>query len=146
MKSTRELEIVIGICERDGKLLLIQRQDRKPIWDKKWEFPGGKIDGKETPSEAIRREVLEETNLEVLSDAFFGTHSHAWELEDETLHVNIHCFYCRVGEGDVIIEPQKAYTHAWVSFQESFEYDCLKANKDILRTFSACKDIEHGLK
>lgn len=55
-------EAVIGIItdEETGFVLALKRQDA-PIWV----FPGGGIDEGETPEEALIREVLEETGLEV---------------------------------------------------------------------------------
>jgi 8-oxo-dGTP diphosphatase len=141
-----ELHIVVGLCERNGRLLLIQRQDTNLQWDGFWEFPGGKIDEGESASEAIQREVKEETGLSVLNQSFFHLHHHDWRLDDKILRVHLHCFYCVVGEGDVILEQGKAYQYAWTSLGEAMRYDCLEANLDILLTFSTCTDIEHGLR
>lgn len=51
-----------------GRVLLIQRaldQDDEPDVRGTWEFPGGGIEGEETPEEAARREFSEETGLPV---------------------------------------------------------------------------------
>ena len=45
------------IRNEEGKILLVK--DKK--WG--WNFPGGKLEGKESPQEAAEREVFEETNL-----------------------------------------------------------------------------------
>ena len=147
MKPIKETDVVVGICEReDGCILLIQRKDKNPIWDKKWEFPGGKIEANEEPEDAVGREVVEETGLQTASKSFFGVHIHDWDLPEETLRVSVHCFHCEVRDGEVVHEKEKAYKTNWVSIEEAFEYDSLKANNDILKRFVACKDTEHGLK
>jgi 8-oxo-dGTP diphosphatase len=46
---------VLIICRYDGKWLLTSHKTRG------WEFPGGKIEAGETPEQAARREVFEET-------------------------------------------------------------------------------------
>lgn len=146
MKPVKEVEIVLGLCERDGKLLMIQRQDSNPQWDKKWEFPGGKIDAGETREAAVCREIQEETGLQVLQHQYFIHHTHDWELDDRILRVKIDCFHCVLGEGEVTLETDKAYQYAWASLDEAMTYDSLSANLNILERFSACTNIEHGLK
>ena len=147
MKPISEVEIVVGICEReDGRILLIQRKDQNPMWDKKWEFPGGKIESDEDRNNAIDREVTEETGLQTINKSFFGMHTHDWSLPEKTLRVHIHCFHCKVQGGEVLHEIDKAYRTAWVSIDEALQYDNLKANNYILKRFVACKNTEHGLK
>jgi 8-oxo-dGTP diphosphatase len=51
------------VVRADGRLLLVRR-GRAPAKGE-WSLPGGKIDPGETPAEACRREVREETALDV---------------------------------------------------------------------------------
>lgn len=56
--------VVAGILERDGKVLVGARS--APAWAAgQWEFPGGKVEGDETPAEALAREWREELGAEV---------------------------------------------------------------------------------
>lgn len=50
---------------KDGKVLLLRR--RQPPFAGRWTAPGGKVRAGETPDEAVRREVWEETGLEIVS-------------------------------------------------------------------------------
>ena len=50
----------------DGDYLLC-REFRFAVNDYVWEFPTGVIDGDETPEEAAKRELMEETGLELVS-------------------------------------------------------------------------------
>ncbi len=135
MKPIKDLNIVIGICERDDRYLLLQRKDPNPLWDKKWEFPGGKIEIGEDPKTAIHREVLEETGLEVKRSRYFHHHSHDWMLEESILRVHIDCFHCLVSDGEVAAEQAKSYQTRWVTRQEVLQMDSLKANNDIFNIF-----------
>jgi 8-oxo-dGTP pyrophosphatase MutT (NUDIX family) len=45
-----------------GRTVLL-RQERHPVDESTWEFPGGHIDPGETPEEAARREIREEAGL-----------------------------------------------------------------------------------
>ncbi len=55
---------VLGILRQDGRLLLIQRSAtvRAPL---AWCFPGGEIEPGESQPIALKRELLEELNLEI---------------------------------------------------------------------------------
>ncbi len=54
--------VVAGLIERDGKILVCQRQagDSHQF---KWEFPGGKVETGETPKQALERELEEELGI-----------------------------------------------------------------------------------
>ena len=54
---------VAAMILQDSKILLVQRS-RNPHKDK-WSFPAGFMDALEKPEEALKRECLEETGLDV---------------------------------------------------------------------------------
>jgi 8-oxo-dGTP pyrophosphatase MutT (NUDIX family) len=60
----------VALIESEGKVLLEERSDCRL-----WGFVGGKVEGGETVTEALHREVWEETGLEIASATFFGLFS-----------------------------------------------------------------------
>ncbi len=54
--------VVAGLIVHDGKLLVCQRT-RHQTMPLKWEFPGGKIEEREQPRDALRRELEEELGI-----------------------------------------------------------------------------------
>ena len=135
MKPNKEVTIAVGLCERDGKFLFLQRKHALDMWDQKWEFPGGKLENDETPEQAVIREVQEETGLTVLSQTFFLKHQHDWDLPNKTLTVHLHCFHVQLDAGEVIIEQENAHQYRWCTPDEALELDSLDANHDILNIF-----------
>jgi 8-oxo-dGTP diphosphatase len=55
--------VVAGILEREGRILICRRRADQ-AHALKWEFPGGKIEGDETPQAALIRELREELGIE----------------------------------------------------------------------------------
>lgn len=61
------------IRDEDGRILLLKRSDGDDLWG----FPGGAIEPGESASEALMREVAEETGLRVRPVAVIGVYSDA---------------------------------------------------------------------
>lgn len=133
MKPEKSLEIAVGLVEHGGKLLLLQRRDAEPMWDKKWEFPGGKIEPGEDASVAVLRELREETALPIEQVIAVFEHRHTWELPERRLHVHLHVFRCASSSDEVCLEAHAAYQAAWVSPEEALAFDLLEANHEILK-------------
>ena len=66
MISRKHYNVVAAVIEVDGKVLCMKRgETRYSYTSHLWEFPGGKIEPDETPQQALRRELLEEMDLDV---------------------------------------------------------------------------------
>lgn len=66
--SANEITVAVGAVIQDehGRVLLVKhRPEKKGFWQGKWICPGGKLMPGERIEDGIRREVKEETNLEV---------------------------------------------------------------------------------
>jgi (d)CTP diphosphatase len=70
----KRVDVVGCYIQCSGKFLLLHRQPHKPNGDK-WGMPAGKVDAGETNSQAMCREIREETGLTVSEDvvSFFGS-------------------------------------------------------------------------
>jgi 8-oxo-dGTP pyrophosphatase MutT (NUDIX family) len=56
---------VVFLVDPQGRILMQHRDANANVSPNQWGLPGGKIEDGETPDEAARREVLEETGLSV---------------------------------------------------------------------------------
>ena len=63
---------VRGICEYNNKILLLKLRSISAHDACKWEIPGGKVKKGEFFDDALRREFLEETGLEITIESLFN--------------------------------------------------------------------------
>ena len=60
------------MAERNGRYLVALRRPGTSIGEK-WEFPGGKVNGEESPEDALKREFFEEFTVNITVDLRFCT-------------------------------------------------------------------------
>jgi len=89
-------EILIGagavIEDEAGRILLVRhRVERGGFWQGKWICPGGRLEPGETIEEAIRREVKEETQLDI--DLVAPLHPFDRVVRAEDGRVTLHVIY-----------------------------------------------------
>ncbi len=99
----------VALIDRDGRVLLAQRPEGKSMAGL-WEFPGGKIEGGETPEAALVRELHEELGIETwnscLAPLTFASHTY------DDFHLLMPLFACRKWNG--IVQPKEGQTLKWV--------------------------------
>ncbi|WP_296797763.1 NUDIX domain-containing protein [uncultured Methanobrevibacter sp.] len=61
-----------GICEFEGKILLLKVRSKSSHDAEKWEIPGGKVKKGEFFDQALKREFMEETGLEINIDSLYN--------------------------------------------------------------------------
>lgn len=96
-----------------------------------WEFPGGKIEAGEGPEEALRREIVEELNVEIAIDDYLTT----VEWDYDAFHLTMHCYLCHVVSGEMVLLEHEAAR--WLPLEEINSVDWLPADQlvvNVLRT------------
>ena len=73
MKSIRVVAAIIKSKNEKGDSIVFATQRGYGAYKDWWEFPGGKIEGDETPEEALIREIREELDTEISVDRFLTT-------------------------------------------------------------------------
>ena len=99
----------VALIDRDGRVLIAQRPEGKSMAGL-WEFPGGKIEGGETPEQALIRELYEELGIETWSSCLapltFASHSYT------EFHLLMPLFVCRKWDG--IPKSKEGQNLKWV--------------------------------
>jgi len=125
-------DVVCAIIEKDGYFLIAQRPVGHPL-ERKWEFPGGKVAGGESPREAIKREILEELDVVVEVHAALTASFHAYQH----LSLTLMPFRCSITKG--IAQPLEHSNIAWVNEKTVKEYQFAEADIAVLAEYLAAK-------
>ena len=118
-------EIAIGVVHRQGKVLIALRP-AEGLLGNLWEFPGGKRHADETLAECCRREIKEETGLEVEVAEILAIVRHAYTH----FRITLHAFHCRYMGGRA--QPRSSQAIRWVTLDELDGYAFPKANQQII--------------
>lgn len=104
--------IVGGVLEKDGKYLLVQEAKEKCYG--KWNLPAGHLDPNETIIEAAKREIKEESGLDVELTGVCQIGNR--KLEDDVFVSVI--FSTKVLGGDIKFDPNEILDVKWFSYEE----------------------------
>lgn len=98
----KTIKVVAAVIKSDNKIFATQRG----YGDLKggWEFPGGKIERGETPQEALKREIMEELETEIIVGELIDT----IEFDYPTFHLSMDCFWCEVKQGNLVLKEHEA--------------------------------------
>jgi 8-oxo-dGTP diphosphatase len=122
--------VAVGIILKDGLVLACQRRQGSR-YSLKWEFPGGKLNHKESPSEALARELREELAIDAVIGREFLQQEWAYPGNPADRHQEsaFHITYYLVGSftGRPV---NKAFEQiAWVSPSVLKTMDILEGNR-----------------
>jgi 8-oxo-dGTP diphosphatase len=118
--STKPFRLAVRAVIRDdqSRCLLIRRSRACKAFVGTWEWPGGKADPGEAFDAAVRREVAEETGLEIELVGVAG----AFHIEMREQHLAVLCMEARVAEG-VLALSEEHDESAWVPLGELLDWE-----------------------
>lgn len=131
------VHVTCALIERGGKLLLARRPEGKSMAGK-WEFPGGKVNPRESNESCLRREIEEELGCSIAVVTALTPVIHPYPGGS----IRLIPFRCILLSG----EPQ-ALEHAeicWLDPKQIFEMDLAEADKPIAHEYLQILDREHG--
>ena len=96
----KNIEVVAAIILFNNKILCVQRNKNKYDYiSYKFEFPGGKVEIGETNVEALRREIKEELEMDIIIQKHFLTVDH----EYPDFKLTMHSFICSCANRDLTL-------------------------------------------
>ena len=99
MKIVRVVAAVIKSVNDNGEPIIFATKRGYGDFKGGWEFPGGKIEGSETPEEALMREIMEELETKIVVGKLIDT----IEYEYPTFHLSMDSFWSEIISGDLVL-------------------------------------------
>ena len=127
MKTVRVVAAVIKATNDNGEPIIFATQRGYGDFKGGWEFPGGKIEEGETPQEALKREIMEELDTEILVGELIDT----VEYDYPTFHLSMYCFWCEIVKGDLVLKEHEAAR--WLAKEQLGDVEWLPADIDLVR-------------
>ena len=122
------LEVVAAIIFFENKILVTQRKFHKNAdFSYKFEFPGGKVENNEDKITALRRELLEELNLELKNFKHFASYNYSYEIDE----IKLHFFLSNVKELKLTLKVHQAYK--LVTVRQLSQLDWLAADYEVIK-------------
>jgi len=139
--GTRPIATVGALIEDDGGRLLMIRTHK---WSHRWGIPGGKIRRGEPSGEALRREIREETALEIDDIRFVMVQDCIDSPEFMRPEHFILLNYLARATGTAVALNEEAQEHRWVSAAEALSLDLNQPTRILIGECLNRKLLHHG--
>lgn len=120
----KTIRVVAAVILSEGKVFVTQRG----YGDFKggWEFPGGKIEEGETPEAALRREIFEELDTEIVVGGLIDT----IEYDYPNFHLSMDCFVCDIVNGNLVLKEHEVAK--WLDKENLYSVEWLPADVSLI--------------
>ncbi len=120
----KSIEVVAAII-RDGDRVFATQRGYGP-WKDWWEFPGGKMEERETEQEALVREIKEELSADIHVGKLLDTVE--WDYPE--FHLTMHCFMCTLSHDAMHLNEHEAAK--WLNMTTLHSVKWLPADEALL--------------
>ena len=122
------LEVVAAIIFFENKILVTQRKfSKNSAFSYKYEFPGGKVENNEDKITALKRELMEELNLEITSFKHFASYNYNYDINK----IKLNFFVSNVNELKITLKVHESYK--LVTIKQLSKLDWLAADYEVIK-------------
>ena len=122
----KRIEVAVGIIFNTAGQVLVGQRLVADQYLGKWEFPGGKIEAGESVTQALRRELREELNIELQQCEDFMILEHNYPDRKVRLSIQIVSQYSGLPKG------AEGQALQWCKLTELLQLDFLAGNLPII--------------
>lgn len=121
------IKVAIGVIKKSNKYLCVQRKAEKQL-AYKWEFPGGKFEYNETPTQALIRELKEELAVDITNISLINNYQYDYGFGKYDLYF----FKCDIiDDSNIILSEHIQY--GWFTLNEIDNIDFVLSSKEVLK-------------
>lgn len=123
------LPSVHGVVLNENGAILVHRREDHPFWA----LPGGKLNLGESIPECLKREMFEETGLEVLPRKLLGVFSspeYVLSMKEMVFQPVLILFLCQVSGGELTLNDE-SLEFAWLDEGNIADYETFPLVKEI---------------
>lgn len=121
IRNVVETDIVSSLIRFDGKFLMLHRPEKARNYPGKWSLVSGHVEAGESPEEAARREIMEETQISV---SYPEKEIPVFRIRYADTVYNVHCFMYTVTSDKVVLNDENT-EYRWVA------EDCFSAEESV---------------
>ena len=124
--SRTAISVIAGLIFRNQRVLICQRR-HDAAFALKWEFPGGKIEDRESEADALRRELKEELAIDVRESDFVSGYTYSYE-DGPTVFLRFHWVKGFQGEPQNLVFEQIS----WVTLGDLVNLDFIEGDRRLI--------------
>lgn len=95
----KSIKVVAAVLVNDNNKILCTKRRTYGEMANKWEFPGGKIEEKESHQMALFREIEEELAIEISIGEYITTVN----CQYKDLHIEMHAYFGKITKGEIVL-------------------------------------------
>ena len=126
----KHYDVVCAVVQYGGMFLAVQKGSAKYDYiSYKWEFPGGKVEQGEEPEAALKREMREELDMEVVVTAQLASVSYSYPDFD----ISLQAFLCETDSDHFVLKEHAS--GKWASRNALRDLPWCDADAEILNAW-----------
>lgn len=120
-----------ALIRKDDLFLVTRRSEINDYMPLKWDIPGGFVEAGEPMEEALRREIKEETNINVRVDKVLYIYSNLSQLPNKQVFQAV--YLCEYSDGEIKTNPEEHDKYEWIKKDQLLTLDAIAFLESFLK-------------
>lgn len=128
--------LVVSIVVKSKNKYLLLKRSSSTVNPGEWIFPGGKVSQGEHPETAIKRELKEETSIDLQQNAQTPLLLNRFLVNNGEIEYGLLLYICKVNlqKSDLIsLNPREHQDYAWLTLTQIMNKDLMPAQRKIIK-------------